>query len=316
MTVWSTDQFSASDRFGAWNEALSTTHLPWALARPRSPRFSAQLHALETKVMTIVQCQCDPCAGFRDRRTIRAGDDGMFGILMVHAGRERVCQDDKTADLRAGSTFIWDASQRVDFDVQTSLDKTTFLVSRDTLSRVSGQSDLPIGVIDSQRGFGALLHERAAALRDRIDEFTQPEAEQLGLSLLQDLINTTGLQNPQTIVPPRQHMIDRIKHVIDRNVFNPALTPALVADRAGISPRYLHLLFRDQGETVGARILRLRLEAVRNDLSDPANRHATITQICFARGFSGSAYMSRAFRARFGMSPRDYRNSQSRQMLQ
>jgi len=50
-----------------------------------------------------------------------------------------------------------------------------------------------------------------------------------------------------------------------------------------------------------------RLDATRRDLCDPALAARSISEIAFAWGFNDAAHFSRAFRARFGRSPRELR---------
>src|SRR3546814_9783829 len=80
----------------------------------------------------------------------------------------------------------------------------------------------------------------------------------------------------------------------------------LIAGACGISVRYLHELFRDVGASVGQWIKMQRLNACRDALLDPFNRHS-IGEIAFHWGFSDQAQFSRSFRAQLGVSPRDLR---------
>ena len=164
MTDWSTERFAPDARFDAWRGALNDTHLPWAISPTRPQPFAAGLQALDTEMLKIVQCHCDPCTGSRDPRTIRGGDDGVYGVLMVRSGRERVTQGDVAVEMGPGSTLIWDASLPIRFDVLEPLEKCTFFVAKDQLTTLTGQSHLPTGPLDSSRGFAALLHERATGL--------------------------------------------------------------------------------------------------------------------------------------------------------
>jgi AraC-like DNA-binding protein len=52
----------------------------------------------------------------------------------------------------------------------------------------------------------------------------------------------------------------------------------------------------------------MRLEAVREDLQS-AGPHASIGEICFARGFGDLAHFTRLFKSRFGLAPGEYRKS-------
>ena len=68
----------------------------------------------------------------------------------------------------------------------------------------------------------------------------------------------------------------------------------------------MHELFRDADTTLGGWIRDQRLEACREALGDPFGNES-VAEIGYKWGFSGQAQFSRAFRAQFGVSPRDYR---------
>jgi AraC-like DNA-binding protein len=101
----------------------------------------------------------------------------------------------------------------------------------------------------------------------------------------------------------------QIKRYIEANLRNPELTVRSVASAFGISPRYLHILFTHENETVSSYVLRRRLEECGKQLSDALWRRRTITEIAFGWGFNNATHFARVFRNRYGTSPRDYRNS-------
>ncbi|MDZ7601281.1 MAG: helix-turn-helix domain-containing protein [Hoeflea sp.] len=304
---WASAALPSRERFEAWRHALDATHLPWTLGRATPDGFSASLRALEMDGMRIVDCVCDPCEGHRDRSDIRRGDDGWYGVLMVRKGRERVEQGDQAFELAAGSTLIWDASRPISFAVLEPLEKCTLLVSRAFLKRETGLPGLPVGLVDSARGFGALLHKRASGLGQVIGDFDKRDQVRLGQGLLLDLTHAVEGTLRPSAVPPRTLLLHRITRIIDLNFAEPELDPGAVAAAAGISVRHLHGVLEEAGETAGARILRRRLEALRHALSDPGFDGASITQIGFASGFSNASHISRAFRERYGVTPSQYR---------
>jgi len=51
----------------------------------------------------------------------------------------------------------------------------------------------------------------------------------------------------------------------------------------------------------------LCLDAARRDLCDPGLAASSVSRIAFSWGFNDAAHFSRAFRARFGCSPRELR---------
>jgi AraC family transcriptional activator of tynA and feaB len=95
---------------------------------------------------------------------------------------------------------------------------------------------------------------------------------------------------------------------IEMNLGDCDLTADRVARAQGISRRRLdQVLRRALGVSVSAQIWNRRLEQAAADLIDPRRQSQTVSQIAFATGFEDAAHFSRAFKARFGQSPRDWR---------
>src|SRR5262249_52527381 len=94
-----------------------------------------------------------------------------------------------------------------------------------------------------------------------------------------------------------------------RHLADPSLSPAIAARALHVSTRYLHALFEPTEESVMRWVLRERLERCRADLADPGRRELSITAIAFGWGFGDFTHFGRAFRAAFGMSPRDWRQA-------
>ncbi|MEW2530288.1 helix-turn-helix domain-containing protein [Streptomyces sp. NPDC047071] len=85
------------------------------------------------------------------------------------------------------------------------------------------------------------------------------------------------------------------------------MRPAAVAAHHHISVRTLHLLFREEPDTVAVTIRRRRLERCHADLTDPGQRHRTITEIAARWGLHRSADFSRVFRSAYGLPPTEVR---------
>ena len=90
---------------------------------------------------------------------------------------------------------------------------------------------------------------------------------------------------------------------------DPSLKASKIADSIGISESHLHATMKKHGATVGSAIILRRLERCAQDLASPRFREARITDIAFGRGFSDGAHFSRCFKARFGCSPTQFRES-------
>lgn len=93
--------------------------------------------------------------------------------------------------------------------------------------------------------------------------------------------------------------------VIEAGISDPQLRTAKIAAELGTSVRTVQNLFAGMGTTPSALILERRLErAAERMIVDHA---VTVTEVAFAHGFNDSAYFTRCFRSRFGVSPREWR---------
>jgi AraC family transcriptional activator of tynA and feaB len=99
----------------------------------------------------------------------------------------------------------------------------------------------------------------------------------------------------------------RVKQHVEGRLDDPDLTPPRVARALGISPRYLRMLAAADGESLSGYILRRRLEECAKQISSPMWRGRTLTEAAFGWGFNSASHFTRAFKARFGVTPTAYR---------
>jgi AraC-like DNA-binding protein len=112
-------------------------------------------------------------------------------------------------------------------------------------------------------------------------------------------------EQPPDAEPPGVSRAAVLAHV-ERHLGDRDLTVAGVSRRFAISPRTLHNLFADADESFAATVRRLRLDRCAARLADPADP-ATVTAVAAAHGFDDPTSFSRAFRRRYGCSPREMR---------
>lgn len=100
--------------------------------------------------------------------------------------------------------------------------------------------------------------------------------------------------------------VQQIRNIIGENLSNPDLSVEMIAARMKVSARYLRSIFSKE-EKLSRYILRRRLEECALQLENPLFSSLSISSIAFNMGFNSNAHFSRAFKQKFGMSPRDYR---------
>lgn len=80
-----------------------------------------------------------------------------------------------------------------------------------------------------------------------------------------------------------------------------------VAARHRISPRYVRALFEQSHTSFSDYVLELRLQRAMTLLQSPVQARTAINALAFDAGFNNVSWFYRAFKQRFGMTPRDAR---------
>lgn len=98
--------------------------------------------------------------------------------------------------------------------------------------------------------------------------------------------------------------LEKAREATFASIADPGFAPEDLARALGISRRSLYMEFQRHGIVSPATFIRnFRLEKCHEALLAPAFRRCSITQIAYQYGFSDSAYFSRAFRAKYGVTP-------------
>jgi len=112
-------------------------------------------------------------------------------------------------------------------------------------------------------------------------------------------------------VKPATELIRRALVYIESHLREPLSVPTIV-NALGVSRRLLELRFREiLGESIGATILRLRLERLSGELQKTAG---PMSKICRSCGFKNLAYAKAAFKRRFGMTMGDWRRGKRQRL--
>ncbi len=168
-----------------------------------------------------------------------------------------------------------------------------------------------IGHIDGGEGLGHVLSGLLRAAADALDDLTADQLRPVELALMEMLVavlaGEDGAASLGGAAGARAAHLHRIRQTIETLLPDPDLTLARVAEADGVSPRYLQKLFASAKESFSHYLLTRRLERCRGDLTSPLCAQLSISQICYRWGFNSSAHFSRAFRDRYGLSPREYR---------
>ncbi|MGW2700506.1 helix-turn-helix domain-containing protein [Streptomyces sp. NPDC001340] len=278
-------------------DILITDPAPAALPRERSP------HA-----------QPDLTAGLR--RWI-ARDSGEFLFVGVRGGGPLLLQEPSVdGELGPGDICFYDLHRPPALDLPERCRTKTFLLSRELLgladrdlhriTRVPVRRDSRMGSLLSP--FLSDLADTAVTSRATVGETLAWNAVNLLTTLATEHLREHG----RAAADDQSALVCRIRRFIDLNLSDVELSPERIARAHHISVRYLHKLFADEGTTVGRRILLRRLEQCRRELADRSRGIRTIAAVAGHWGFASATHFSRVFRATYGMTPSEWRDSAGR----
>lgn len=180
--------------------------------------------------------------------------------------------------------------------------------------RLSGKPRLGEPRVVPPGGFADVFARLLDTTARTLDNLGDAEWNAIALSLV-DLLLTLAHQLAASAPDAgssatQAALLHRICQTIERRLDDPDLAPARVAQAEGISERYLQKLFETVGDNFTHYVRERRLQRAWADLSNPAEAHRSISEIAYAYGFGDSAHFSRAFRHRFGLPPREFRQQE------
>ncbi|WP_297495294.1 AraC family transcriptional regulator [Acidocella sp.] len=162
-------------------------------------------------------------------------------------------------------------------------------------------------------------------LVERIFSMLFDEDDQIDADISEQLVRTllTGIGKSITrfggIPAPRSSIAEKrtadIKACINRHIANPDLNARMVAERCGISLRYLCHILKKNDLSFSHLIWERRIEMAEAWLKDPAMQHHLVCEIAYLVGFKSSAHFSRMFKTRYGVAPREYRDQHTAQRV-
>ena len=243
-------------------------------------------------------------------RPPRAGQSEVLVITQL-GGESTVVQQGNSATLAAGDFLLLDRARefQVDFGARAR-ERVLRVPTRSGYGDLLQTLDIAGLRIDGSRGAGAIASAFLRSYTEQAPGLTEAQSERLFGAMLQ-VLNSAALDRmnrlPHTHSRQRMVQLRTIRLHIEDQLHDPDLTPARIARAHGITRRHLDKLFENEPHTVSRLIWERRLLHSRRALAEPQLAHLSVTEIAYDSGFSSSSHFSRAFRARFGMTPRQAR---------
>lgn len=309
----STAPLAASDREECWHDVVSRTFVPLDVALLEQEPSPGTIVCERLGALQVAHVRAGPQAVTRSRRHI-ARDGREYLILSIQQRGTAVKeQDGRESLMRPGDFSLSDSSRPFRKRLDGEFSFVAFHFPRRELQvRDDDLRELTATAFTGDTGTAALVSAyftRMAREAAAFDDAVRRRVAGTALDLLTLLIDEHRGRAGSRAAKAAAASLVRVKDHITRHLADPGLSPATIAAAHFMSVRHLHKLFEQDGATVAGWIRTQRLERCRRDLLRPTAQELGVAGIARRWGFVSPSHFSRAFRAAYGMSPRDWQGS-------
>ena len=313
MLTYSTHGLPSPAKVSYWNDIISDVFAPLETRPAVSNEFDAEVHCASSGRLRLANATSRAATVRRSKGQAAKIDEHRYFLHVQMRGRLMIRQDGHEASLEERDLVLSDSTLPYTLTYDDDCSTLVLIVDEDELRRHLPTPEVMVGVkLSGSRG---LSRTTSLMLRGVWDQVREGIPEELGSRIADsvlDMFATSCAQiNGKAVVEAAVVGARRvqIKRYIETNLRNPELSVRSVAAAFGISPRYLHIMFSRDVETVSDYVLRRRLEECGRQLADSLWQQRTITEIAFGWGFNNATHFARVFRNHYGTNPRGYRNS-------
>ena len=258
-----------------------------------------------------LSCSVHKCNSPLHRYSIRQGSTRVgYSLQYIVEGDLQIVSDSYCHSVSAGDLVFLRSQRLLEYHASSGRSKTIGVHVPWTLVQALayGRGLSLDRVFTSRSGIGACVASLIAAIFDSHAELSASDRAALQTALSETIIQLGTLATDCSVGSTRAGLFNDIKAIATAALDDPALSPAQVAQKAGVSVRTLHRIFQASGETFWSWIRDRRLERCHAELTAPANSKRTITEVAFRWGFNELSTFDRNFRKRYGASPRQVRS--------
>lgn len=302
---WSSASFGPRSSYDAWVDVLNQAYGSWDARTPSTDNFSANLMAATFGELSVIKCVCDPCFAKRDRLDISRDDNDFVAFQLVLEGKEQMLFNGEKYALERGDIFIWDSKHPMTFEVTERLSKVSVVLPLKFLRKWMPETWDNFGrKLDQQSSSKNLLTPLIASLST--DSVLQSSMDE---SYISEAFSAILAGGAQTTAPSlangriKDSQLATIKSYIRRRIGDTELSISSIAQHHKISNRYLHWLFKEDGESASKFILKTRLEVARRELLTKNKQLRSLAEIAYDCGFASYAHFSRCYKDLYQESP-------------
>jgi len=313
MQTATTEGIAAPKRLQFWNELTSDTLTEQCAVADDPTAFSGRVRRIDLGSLRLAEICASASRVDRTRAHISHAVESPYVIRLPLSGELGSVQGGSEVRQKAGDFVLYDTSRPYQMVVPNRTKLLSIRIPREQLLRYFPCPEAVTGVVlsgNSEAGRIALRFLKGFWFDSGsvILGISAPRIADIALQLIASCYAMLPTAISGSSRPVVRHRV-AIQMFIEDHLCDPGLTPTSIAAALNLSPGYVHKLFAGSCDSVARLIVKRRLERCREAFDDRLQRARSVTDIAFSFGFNSPAHFSRVFRERFGMSPREYRQS-------
>lgn len=303
---FSTTNLPAEERYPAWCARSWPREGPVYRTEPIEP-FNTSWETTQLGPVTFVYTEITSMRWERRLQDIRTSDFHPLVISMMIDGRAEGDADGR-AFLETSGTLHFHDLARPSLHVSTASLTYNLIIARSVALEWFAPLDSLHGLVVPAES-AAMLFAHAAQVRRALPRLDLAQADRLGRVFL-DLVALAAAES-RTELQPRVSAEDILWRLaaeeIERRMGSGDVAVSDLCRALDVSRGRLFAAFRPYGG-VQSYVMTERLKRVQVALAD-VERDEPIGTIAHRLGFSDAPHLSRAFRQRYGLTPREYRRA-------
>lgn len=308
--VFSVDDVPEHERFEVWKESISCIFDVDADADTRREDFFA---AVDASMFGPVMVARTTSRGQRwERSSSTIARDGMdhYMIQLYETGGQRLSTGGAELEQPIGGLLVYDLSRTVEARSGT-FTNLSLIVPRGMLAEtLVAPDDRHMQSLSAAEPMVAMLRDHMLSLTRLSPRMSAAQAAAVvpaTVALTAACLNTSGHRAPAAAAGVAFASMLAARRLIDDHLGDERLTPDWLARRLGVSRAKLYRMFEPVGG-IAQYIRDRRLQRAMLELRDEEFRQHPIYEIALRAGFGSETTFGRAFRQRYGITPRDVRH--------
>ncbi len=301
---YSTAGLPPSERLAFWNRAGSEVYRDQVVVTPRSAEsFGGLLLHRSYDAVSITQVTTAPSTVHGEPYRLTERDSEHAVLMLQDAGTTENLLDGESLRLQPGMVT---ASLRRQPYTMSFEETTRCIILKVATSRLTARIGDPAGIVVAPSQ-AALLTSFLRTLIAQQEPAWEAGAEDAISEVILDLIAIAFRRRPAAGAGQHATLGERwqstVREFVERHLEDPELGASLIAERLGVTPRYVQMVFAKMATTPSAYIVERRLERAARLLVSTREQVACVAHQV---GFADLSYFYRSFRKRYGVSPGRY----------